>query len=109
MQITFCLFVCFVFFRHMEFLDQGSDLSHTCKLCCSSGNPGSLTHSAGPGIKPASQHSRDTANRVAPQQTLLILKTMLNRTSLGIQGLIKMSLCYRRTKGPWWAPKRGNK
>ena len=45
----------------MELPGQGSDLSHSCDLCCSCSNTGSLTHCAGPGIKPASQRSRDTA------------------------------------------------
>ena len=40
--------------RHMEFPGQGSDLSHRCDLCHSCGNTGSLTHCAGPGIKPVS-------------------------------------------------------
>ena len=35
-----------------------SNLSHNC------GNARSLTHCAGPGIEPASQHSRDAANPV---------------------------------------------
>ena len=35
----------------MEFLGQGSEPSCTCDLCCGC-NTGSLTHCAGPGIKP---------------------------------------------------------
>ena len=33
----------------MEFLGQGSDLSHSCNLSCSYSNTGSLTHRAGLG------------------------------------------------------------
>ena len=49
--------------QHMEFPDQGSDLS-----CI---NSGSLTHCAGPGIEPSSQCSRDTTNPIVPQRELL--------------------------------------
>jgi len=35
------------------------------------GNAGSLTHCAEPGMEPASQHSQDTADRIALQQELL--------------------------------------
>ena len=52
----------------MEFPDQGSDLTQSCKLSCSYSNIGSLTHCAGPGIKPASQPSQDTTDPVVPQQ-----------------------------------------
>lgn len=47
-------FVCLVFWsflatlRHMQLPSQGSEQSHSCS------NAGSLTHWAGPGIKPAS-------------------------------------------------------
>ena len=54
----------------MEFLGQGSDLSHSCDLCRSCGNPGSLTRCAGLGIKPASQRFQDTAVPIAPQREL---------------------------------------
>ena len=65
-QVTyFMLFVATP--RHMEFPDQGSDPSHSCDLCCSSSNPGSLTHCARPGIKPASWHFRNATDPVAPQ------------------------------------------
>ena len=51
---------------NMEFLGQGSDLSHRCS------NSGSLTHCTMQGIKPVSQHSRDNPDPVAPQQKLLV-------------------------------------
>ena len=46
---------------HVEFPGQGSDLSHSCNSCRSCSNAGSylLTHSEGPGIKPASWHCRN--------------------------------------------------
>ena len=50
----------------MEFPGQGSDPSHSCDLSC--GNAGSLTHSAGPGMEPASQGSQDATDPVVPQQ-----------------------------------------
>ena len=40
---------------HMEFLGQGANPNHSCDLCHSCGNAGSLTNCAGLGIKPASQ------------------------------------------------------
>ena len=43
---------------HMGFPSQGSDLSHKCDRSRSCGNAGSLTHCAGLGIEPVSQHSR---------------------------------------------------
>ena len=54
----------------MEFLGQGSDLSHSCDLSRSGGNAGSLNHCARPRMEPASQRSQDTADPVAPQQDL---------------------------------------
>ena len=65
---AFCSFVAAL--RHMEFPGQGSDLSRCCDLSCSFGNIGSLSHCAGPGIKPASQGSQDTAGPVTPQREL---------------------------------------
>ena len=57
--------------RHMEFLGQGSDLSHSCDLCHSGGgNARSLIHCAQPGIEPASHCCRDTTIPIAPQQEL---------------------------------------
>ena len=53
---------------HMEFLGQGSDPSHNFDLSCRCSNAGSLTHSAGPEIKPGSQHSQEAAVPTAPQQ-----------------------------------------
>ena len=54
--------------RPMEFISQGSDLSHSHKLFYSWGNTGSLTHSAGAGIEPVSQCSRGTPDPDGPQQ-----------------------------------------
>ena len=53
------MFVCFPFLffgfpKHVEFLGQGSDSSHSCDLSRSCSNAGSLTHWVRPGIKPAS-------------------------------------------------------
>ena len=56
---------------HMEFLDQGSDPSHSCDLSHSCSNAGSLTHCARPGLEPASQRSQDAANPIVPQPELL--------------------------------------
>ena len=54
----------FFFFRHMEFLGQGSDLSHSC------GHTGSATHCAGLGIKSEPQSSQDAADPITPQWEL---------------------------------------
>ena len=56
---------------HMEFPSQGSDPSCYCSLYFSCGKTGSLTHCAGLGIEPASQHSKSAANPFMPQQELL--------------------------------------
>ena len=63
-----CTFFSFLATWHTEFLGQGSDPNHNCDLRHSYSNAGSLTHTAGLGIEPASQCSRDTSNPVAPQQ-----------------------------------------
>ena len=55
----------------MKFLGQGSDPSCGYDLSRSCGNTGSLTHYAGLGNKPVSQHSQDTTNPVVPQRELL--------------------------------------
>ena len=55
----------------VEFLGQGSDLSCSYNLCCSSGSARSLTHCAGSGIEPASRQSRDATNPFAPQGEFL--------------------------------------
>ena len=60
---------------HMEFPGQGSDLSCSCDLSHSCGNARSLTGCARPGIKSASQCSKDTTNPIVPQQEFL--KTLL--------------------------------
>ena len=43
---------------YMEFLGQGSDRSHSCDLSHSCSNARSSRHCAGPGMEPASQHSK---------------------------------------------------
>ena len=60
----------------MEFPGQGSDLRHTF------GNARSLTHFGGPGVEPASQHSGDTADPVAPQG-----KTPFSTYAISMSGL----------------------
>ena len=60
----------------MEFLGQGSDLSHHCNLSCNCRNARSLTHCAGLGIEPASQDSQDAADPVAPWQELQEMLTL---------------------------------
>lgn len=55
---------------HTELLGQGSDWNYRCDLCLSC-NTWSLTHCVGPGIEPASQHSRDAVDPLAPWQELL--------------------------------------
>ena len=52
--------------RTSDFLSWGRD--HI--LSCNCGNAGSLTHWAGPGMDPVSQHSRDAADPTVPQQEL---------------------------------------
>ena len=69
---------CFIFsfgatLQPMEFLGQGSELSHSHDLSCSCGNAGSFTHCARLEIKPATQFSQDTADPVAPQRELHFL------------------------------------
>ena len=54
----------------MEFPGQGSHPSHSGDLSCSYSNASSLTHCAGPGLKPVSQCSQDAANPVVPQREL---------------------------------------
>ena len=53
-----------------------------CSIWCSQarnpshsygGNNGSLTHCAGPGIQPASQHSQDTTSLIVPQWELPVV------------------------------------
>ena len=55
---------------HMEFLGQKSDLSHSCNPSLSHDDAASLTHSAGPGMEPVSQHSQDTTNPIVQQREL---------------------------------------
>ena len=49
----------------MDFLSFSCDLNHSCS------NIGSLTHCAGPGIKPVSQSSQDATNPTVAQWELL--------------------------------------
>ena len=65
---NFYLFLFLTTSRHMEFPGQGSGQSSRCHPSRGCSNAGSLTHSAGPGIDPASQHSQGTAHPVAPQR-----------------------------------------
>ena len=50
-------FFFFFFYGHThsiwKFLDQGLNPSHSCDLCHSCSNAGSLTHCARPGVEPA--------------------------------------------------------
>ena len=75
-SVVSCVFLfCFSFSflttpQHMEFPGQGSDPSRGCNLSHSCSNTGSLTHCAGPGIKPVTQCSQDAADPVVPQQEL---------------------------------------
>lgn len=66
----------------MEFPGQGSDLSCIGDLYHSCGNSRSLTHCAGPGIEPVSQHSRDVADPIVPQWELPEFRTHSHTYSL---------------------------
>ena len=66
------IFSVFAFLQHMDFLGLGSDPSHSHDLSWNCNNTTSLTHCAGPGIKPVTQHSQDATDSIAPQQELLI-------------------------------------
>ena len=63
------------FFGHTTAYGQGSDLSCSCNLCHNCSNVGSLTHCAGPAIKPISQCYRDATDPIAPQQELPSLRS----------------------------------
>ena len=54
----------------MEFPGQGSDPSHSCDLCCSCSNAGSLTHCVRLGIEPVSWCCRDMDDPIEPQREL---------------------------------------
>ena len=74
MFVFIYLFIYFFFLaapRHIAFLGQGSDPSHSCNLSQIFGNARYLSRCARPGIEPSSQCSQDAANPVAPQQELL--------------------------------------
>ena len=77
--ILYCKVICvgFYFFflaalQHIEFLGQGSYLSHSYNLCCSCSNVGSLTPCARPGIESASQHSHDAMDPIEPRWELCV-------------------------------------
>lgn len=57
----------------MEYGVPGPGVSCMCDLSHSCGNVGSLTHCVGPGMAPASQRSRYTADPTAPQGELLTI------------------------------------
>ena len=57
----------------MEFLGQVSDLGASYDLPCSCGDTRFLTHCARSEIESASQHSRDAADPVVPQQELFVV------------------------------------
>ena len=63
------LFNFLAFPQHME-VPRPRTESEPQLWCFSCGNTESLTHCVRPGIKPACQHSRDTADPVAPQREL---------------------------------------
>ena len=66
---SFCMiFFFFATLQHVEFLDQGSDLSCSHHLCHSCGHDGPLTQGARPGMEPASQHYRDAADPIVPER-----------------------------------------
>ena len=71
------LFVCLFSFlaapRHMEFMGQGSDPSHSHDLSHSCSNAGSLTHCGRPRIEPVTQHSQDSTDSIVPQEELLYI------------------------------------
>ena len=64
-QLILCIFFFLIFLAtswHMEFPGQGLYPSCSCNLHCSCSNAGSLTHCAGPGIKPEPQHWRNATD-----------------------------------------------
>ena len=61
----------------MVFLGRGSYLSCSCHLSHSCSNARSSTHCAGPGIKPVSHCSQDTADLIVPQQEPLLQFSLL--------------------------------
>ena len=58
----------------MEFLGQGSDLSHSHHLSRGCSNARSLIHCTRPGIEPASKGSQDAADPFVPQWELLQIR-----------------------------------
>ena len=54
----------------MEFLGQGSDLSHAASYATAVAARDPLTHCARLRIEPATQRSQDAAGPVSPQQEL---------------------------------------
>ena len=52
----------------MEFLGQGQIQATAATYAATSTALDPITHCTGPGIKPVSQHCRDTADPIVPQQ-----------------------------------------
>ena len=84
--------------RHMKFLGWGSDLSCSCDLYHSYSNARSLTRCARPGLEPATQHSRDAASLLVPQQGLY-KKTFGGST--GIYHWCQRWECRQFLRIPW--------
>lgn len=62
----FIFFLFLATLRHIEWPSQGSDLSRSFDLCGTCSNTRSPIHCASLGVKPVSQHSRDTARVPVP-------------------------------------------
>ena len=65
-MVLILFFFFFPTLRHIEFLGQGSDLSHSCDLSHSYGNTRSFTHCTRLGIEPESQGSREATDSIMP-------------------------------------------
>ena len=90
----------------MLFWGQESDLSHSCNLSHSSGNAGSLTHCAGPGIKPRSQHYQDADNPIVQQRELLsclFFKTSREKWEQESSGVLTAHPKTVSTEGVKWS------
>ena len=85
--------------QNMEFLGQGSDLSHSCK-CRNRSNAGSLSHclGPGPGIEPVFHPCRDTTDPVVPQRELHFLFLFFFS-----QGIVDLECCVSfRGRAKWF-------
>ena len=71
LSFFYSFFFFFFLFGRMELPGQGSDPSNSCNLLGSFGNAGSLSHSARPGMQPASWRCRATCNPFVTQRELL--------------------------------------